>query len=71
MHMVTKKRTIKQISEDTGVSYRTMLAWNKSRPELMDYLFKYDIDQATIARLTLDIAALKSLISHVHESTRG
>ncbi len=40
MHMSSKLITFRQLSEDTGVSYRTMLAWNKSRPELMIYILK-------------------------------
>ncbi len=69
MHMSSNKRTIKQLSEECGVSYRTMLAWNKSRPELMNVLYSVDdlINQAS--SLQADIDALNLLINSIHKQT--
>jgi len=68
--MDTKKQTIKQLSEITGVSYRTMLAWRKSRPELMDYIRDLQIGCSNTDGLDDEIARLKSIITSVHNMTR-
>ena len=63
MHMSTKKQTFKQLSETIGVSYRTLLAWRKTRPELVDYLLM-------VNQLQHDNDALKSKLSVINKITR-
>ncbi len=67
--MSSNNRTIKQLSEECGVSYRTMLAWNKSRPELMGYIKDLQIGCSNTDDLEAEIAALNSLINSIHKQT--
>lgn len=69
--MGTKKQSIRQISDDAGVSYRTMLAWQKSRPELMNLIAESYKSRQVIAELRADIDALKAKIGQVHKLTVG
>ncbi len=69
MHMSANKQTFKQLAEITGVSYRTMLAWQKSRPELMGYIKDLQIGCSNTDDLEAEIAALNSLINSIHKQT--
>ncbi len=67
MHMSHKLITFKRLSDETGVSYRTMLAWNKSRPELMNYIRDLQIGCSKTDVLDEEIARLKSKLNHINK----
>ena len=75
--MSTKRQTFKQLSEITCVSYRTMLAWRKSRPELIDCLLNTSVMdkviklQSEVNDLQSDNDSLKAKIKQIHEATKG
>jgi len=61
--MIQKKQSFKQLSEIIGVSYRTLLAWRKSRPEMVERLLLVD-------KLQSENDRIKSIITSVHNMTR-